>query len=170
MHEQWADHIAKAIKQANNALNAIKLIRKNFNQKELLQLVTYNFYSILLYNSEIWHLPTLKPTLKQKLLSASVKALKLCLKINNNEISFVSIHAMANRATPEQMMKYKLALCLYKLYNNNYNTREFVLLNFNQTFNARQICFNITRSNNIRVGINSLANRLHSINCMIPLP
>ena len=76
---KWADHVAKAVKKANAALNAIKLIRKFCNQKELLTLITSNLYSILFYNSEIWHLPSLKATLKQKLLSASARALNLPL-------------------------------------------------------------------------------------------
>ena len=39
--------------KATKALNAIKLIKKNFNSDELLRLVTSNFYSILFYNSEV---------------------------------------------------------------------------------------------------------------------
>ena len=42
--------------------------KKYFNTTELLQLITSNFYSILYYNSEIWHLPSLKGNLKGKLL------------------------------------------------------------------------------------------------------
>ena len=44
---QWADHVSSAIKKsmsAINAINAIRLIKKYFNQKELFPLVTSNFY------------------------------------------------------------------------------------------------------------------------------
>ena len=85
---QWSkDHLIKAIKRSTKALNAIKLIKNFFNQQELLSLVTSNFYSIL--NSEIWQLPSLKVTLKQKLLSASAKALKVCARLANNDTSFI---------------------------------------------------------------------------------
>ena len=57
---QWADHVAHTIKRSTKALNAIRLINKFFTRKELLNLVTSNFYSILYYNSEIWQLLTLK--------------------------------------------------------------------------------------------------------------
>ena len=57
---QWSDHIAHTIKNSMSALNAIRLIKKFFTQKELLWLVTSNFYLIMYYNSEIWHLPSLK--------------------------------------------------------------------------------------------------------------
>ena len=76
----WAKHISNAINKANMALHAIKLIKKHFSGNEIIQLLTSNFYSILYYNSEIWHLPTLKPELNQMLLSASAKALKITQK------------------------------------------------------------------------------------------
>ena len=112
---QWSNHVARAIKRSTKALNAIKLIKKFFNQQEVINLVTSNFYSILNYNSEIWQLPSLKVTLKQNLLSASAKALKVCLKLADRETSFINLHVMCKRAIPIQMMQYKLALCLFKL-------------------------------------------------------
>ena len=69
----WADHISHAVKRSIKALNAIRIIKRFFTKKELLSLVTSNFYSILYYNSEIWHLPTLKTTLKQSLLRTSAE-------------------------------------------------------------------------------------------------
>ena len=63
---QWALQILHCVSKSLNALNAIKLIKKFFNRTELLQLVTSNFYSILYYNSGIWHLPNLKNALKSK--------------------------------------------------------------------------------------------------------
>ena len=78
----FALHVAHCISKSSKALTAIRLIRRFFNTKELLQLVTSNFYSIFYYNSEIWHLNSLKHNLKNKLLSASAKALKICIKYN----------------------------------------------------------------------------------------
>ena len=73
----WAKHVSNTINKANTALHAIRLIKKHFNGDEIIKLLTSNFYSVLFYNSEIWHIPTLKPEIKQMLLSASAKALKL---------------------------------------------------------------------------------------------
>ena len=44
---------------------------------------------------------------------------------------------MCNRATPNKMLNYKLALSLFKLYNCNYNSLEFVNLNFNQVLDLK---------------------------------
>ena len=77
---KWVDHVAHAIKRSTKALNAIRLIRKFNNQRELLTLITSNFYSILYYNSEIWHISTLKAPLKQKLLGASAMALRVSIR------------------------------------------------------------------------------------------
>ena len=166
---QWSEHISHAIKRSNCALNAIRLIRKFFTKKELLQLITSNFYSILFYNSEIWQIPTIKSTLKQKMLSASAKALKVCCKSITDGISFPTLHKLCDRATPDQMMIYKLVLSLYKLYNLNFNSFEFIALNFNQIITSRQTNFITLKNNRIRVGINCLANRLYVLNGKIPL-
>ena len=71
----WAKPISNTISKANMALHAIRLIKKFFNTLEILQLLTSNFYSIFYYNSEIWHILSLKPEIKQQqLLSASAQA------------------------------------------------------------------------------------------------
>ena len=125
---------------------------------------TSNFYSILYYNSDIWHLPTIKSSLKQKLLSASTKALKVCSKTIVDNISYINLHKLYGRATPDQMMSYKLALCLLKLYNSNFNSVEFVSINFNQILTSRWTTF-ITIKNNRNQGWNlcSVAHRFPSL-------
>ena len=166
---QWSEHISHAIKRATGALNAIRLIRNFFTKTELLQLITSNFYSILFYNSEIWQLPSIKASLKQKLLSISARALKVCNKINLDDVSFLNLHKLNGRSTPDQMMLYKLALSLFRVYNTNYNSIEFTALNFNQILTSRQTRFKTSRNNKTKVGLNSLANRFHALNDQIPL-
>ena len=61
---QWTEQVANAIKRSNQNIHAIRIIQKFFNLEELKTLVTSNFYSVLYYNSEIWHLPQLNPYLK----------------------------------------------------------------------------------------------------------
>ena len=105
----WFGQINKTINKSKKSLHALNLIRKYFSKTEMKGLLTSNFYSILYCNSEIRHLPTLAPQLKQILLAASANALKLCtskLPLNN---SYTAIHNVAKRATPTQMSKYKHA-------------------------------------------------------------
>ena len=66
-------------------------------------------------------------------------------------------------------MMYKLALCLFKLYNTEFNPIEFLNLNFNQVITGRQLYFKTLKSNNIKVGLNGLANRLYFLNGLISL-
>ena len=119
------------------ALSAIKMIKKYFTTKELLEIVTANVYSIVYYNSEIWHLPSLKANLKQKLLSISARAISTCAKHCTLDISFINLHSLYKRATPEQFLLYKHALSVFKLLNNEVMTREWLELNFNQVFTSR---------------------------------
>ena len=102
----WSSHISQTITKSKKALHAIKLIHKYFKQNEILNLLTSNFYSILYYNSEIWHLPTLSPQLEQLLLSSSAAALKLSQNVPDRMQSFINIHSECNCALPEEMILY----------------------------------------------------------------
>ena len=166
---QWSPQVAIASSKALKALTAIRLIKRYFNRTELLQLITSNVYSLLYYNSEIWHLPNLKNTLKQKLLSVSAKAIKSCMYYPDPMISFVNVHSMNRRALPKSIMLYKLAIQMFKVYNSNEYSWEWTMLNFNQILTSRQTMFTIISSNKRKVGINSLTNRLSAISGKIPL-
>ena len=98
------------VNKSKKALNAIFLIRKYFSKKQLLSIITSNFYTILYYNAEVWLLPTLGPQLKQKILSASSAPLKLCTPNYNYLMSFNSLHYLNQRATPTQFTIYTHAL------------------------------------------------------------
>ena len=166
---QWSDHISYCISKSNKALVAIRLIKRYFNSKELLQLVTSNFYSILYYNSEIWHLDSLNSNLKQKLLSSSAKAIKTCAKCNTQDISFLRLHEMFNRATPENYLKYRHALTLHKTLWRDTKSLEFAALNINIILTSRQSHFASIKSNRLKVGLNAIANRFYILNKRIPL-
>ena len=160
--------MANACTKALKALNAIKLIKKYLNKTEILQLITSNVYSVLYYNSEIWHLPNLKSSLKQKLLNVSARALKISMFYPDPMISFLKIHEITKRAPPESMMKYKLAVQLYKIYNSHEHSLEWVQLNYNQILTSRQTKFSISKESSKKVGQNMLTDRLSSLNGMIP--
>ena len=166
---QWNAQVASCLKKANKSLCALKIIRRYFNTKELLQILTSNVYSVLYYNSEVWHLPSLNKCLKHKLLSFSANAIKLALHYPKQQISYQNLHIIANRATPEMFCTYKLSLLLHKLYNNEYPIEEWTFLNFEQILTSRQTHFKITNNHNLLVGKNAITNRLNSLNDKIPL-
>ena len=106
----WSLHIAKTINKANITLHAIRHIKKYFTSSEIQQIITSNFFSVLYYNSEIWQLPPLKHELKQQVLSASARALKV-FQINPDlMLFFESVHHSCKRATHEQIMHYNHSL------------------------------------------------------------
>ena len=76
---------------------------------------------------------------------------------------------MYNRGTPEEFLLYKLALALFKLFQGNDLTTEFLALNQNTILTSRQINFIATKDNKRRVGLNALANRFNLLNNIIPL-
>ena len=131
---KWEQQVSQAIKNSRRALHGIGLIRKNFNKSELKQLLTSYFYSVLYYNSEVWQLPTLHNSLKKQLLAASAAGLKILSLNSDLRISFEQLHSMNERATPIKMMHYKLALQLYKNFNDVNQNETWMDLNFQQNF------------------------------------
>ena len=75
---------------------------------------------------------------------------------------------MNNRAMPEAIMNYKYAIQLFKIYNNSKFNSGWMLMNFNQFFTSRQTTFKVFKSNNSKVGLNLLTNRLSILNGKIP--
>ena len=165
----WTKQISNTINKANQALHAIKLIKKYFNTAELLQLLTSNFYSILYYNSEIWHIPNLKQELKQSLLSASANALKISQRLPDPMESFINVHKNCNRALPNQLMNFKHSILLHKLFNNHSPSMDWVELNLNQAITSRESNFNLLKSNKTKIGNNLLSNRLTILNKKVKL-
>ena len=166
---QWSPQVNHCIKKSLKALHAIKLIKPHFNETELKQLITSNFYSILYYNSEIWHLPSLNAFLKKQLLSASAKALSICSRSTDRSTSFRNLHLINSRATPQQFSKYKHALLLYNLYNFQQPPKDWLSLNLNQVLTSRQTHFEIIRDQNYKIGSNKISNRIATLNKQIPL-
>ena len=132
-------------------------------------LLTSNFYSILFYNSEVWHIPTLKPPLKQPILSASANALKLSQSRPDVYESSINVHKSCNRALPEQIIVYKHSILLHKLYNIHQPQADWIDININQVFNSRNTKFRIIKNKNYMVGNNLLWSRLTILNDKIEL-
>ena len=140
----WFKHVSNQINKSNSALHAIK--RKYFNRQEIIALLSSNFYSVLFYNSEVWHIPTLKPKLKQLLLPASAKALKISQRTPDNFESLIDVHKSCKRALPNQFIKYKHSILLHKIYNSFCPQSDWIELNFDQTLTFMQTKFNIVKS------------------------
>ena len=166
---QWSDQVCNAIKKAKKAQHAIMLLKNYFNKVELNQLLTSNFFSVLFYNSDIWHIPCLSPILKRQLLAASASALKICTPSYNYLMSYKNLHYINKRAMPEQMMRYKHAILLYKTYNETTQTKNWLTLNFQQSFNNRNNTFRVFSTNNYKVGQNLTSNRFAVINGLVNL-
>jgi hypothetical protein len=76
-------------------------------------------------------------------------------------ISFKKIPELNNRAMPEQILLYKYALQLLKLYSSSQHSLEWIGENYNQVITSRQTNLKILRPNKIEVGLNALANWLY---------
>ena len=166
---QWHYQVQSAVNKSKKALNAIFLIRKYFSKKQLLSIITSNFYTILYYNAEVWLIPTLSPQLKQKILSASSVPLKLCTPDYNYLMSYNSLHNLNQRATPTQFTIYTHALLLHKTYNDETMSNDWLNLFFNQQFNQRELNVKFHNTSSYRIGNNIISNRFTILNGKIKL-
>ena len=96
-------------------------------------------------------------------------ALRLCETHYDNMISFERLHEIHGRATPLKMMKYRMAIQLYKIYNGRSQNEDWIDLNFQQNFSNRNTCVQIIDVSSIRIGRNSIMNRMNCINNKIEL-
>ena len=126
---------------------------QHFSAIELKQIITTNFFSILYYNWEIWHLPTLlpiHPQCKAKFASSVSKCLELYYA---REISNIW-HNLNAQANPEQVSIYKLALQLHKNWNMRQPSLDWLYLNENICKNSSQFSETLSASNT-KIGNNS---------------
>jgi len=155
---QWDKHVEKAINETRRALQGLKIIKKHFTTPELLTLITI-CYSKLYYGSQVWLLPTLKETLFRALLSQSGQ----CLKIVDPDLSFINLHKKYLRATPRIFALYQTAINYFEAMNMDVYTDEKMEIVNNTTSDCRNCYFTFVISNNYKIGLNVLSNRLCSI-------
>ena len=109
----WSIQVANAISKAKKSLYALRQIRPYFSNKQMRTLLDSYFYSTLYYNASVWLTPDLSSALKHDLLTASALALRSCLMSNEYNISFINVHKINNKCTPNQIMLYQISLSLY---------------------------------------------------------
>jgi hypothetical protein len=73
-------------------------------------------------------------------------------------ISYIDLQKLANGATPEMFLHYKLALLLFNMYNSDNEYKKWVHLNLNQVLKSRQTNFCIKKNNNLAMGMNAISN------------
>ena len=132
-------------------------------------LLTSNFYSVLYYNCEIWLSQGLNVRNKQLILAASSNALRILNNMSDIRISYLQLHNQEKRALPMQFGKYRLAIQLFKIYNDSNENEDWQDMNIQQNFNARNDNFHINDFSKLKVGKNILCNRLTCLNRHVKL-
>ena len=60
--------------------------------------------------------------------------------------------------------KYRLAIQLHKIYNGSSMNDDWIDMNIQQNFNARNGRFHITDNSRLKIGVNIMCNRLKVLN------
>ena len=88
---------------------------------------------------------------------------------NEYDISFINVHKINNKCTPNQIMLYQISLSLYKLVNesNMPSSTAFIKLMEQIVCTSRQVMFEMHRTNQSKIGMNAIENKLYHINKLI---
>ena len=65
--------------------------------------------------------------------------------------------------------RYRMAIQLYKIYNGVEMNEDWIDMNYQQNFNARNRMFQINDYSRLKIGINILCNRLNELNNQVDL-
>ena len=81
-------------------------------------------------------------------------------------LSYERMHNLHKRGKPQDVMKYRLSIQLYKLYNanNQMENVNWMDLNLQQNFNDRNNFVQIFETSKIMIGRNTLVNRFKCLN------
>ena len=163
----WHSHINSTILKCKKTLQAIRLVLKNFTIEEKLNIVTSLFYSRLYYGAEVWLIPSLNRTLKNKLLNISTQALRIVAEDTYRTFNAQELHIMLNRFTPTQMSNYVSLLNLYRCINYKIPELLWVELQFKYLPLTRSNKFLLPPTNKLKIGLNVLSNRLSYASTLI---
>ena len=75
---------------------------------------------------------------------------------------YINVHTSCKRALPNQMIDYKHAFLLHKLYNDKYLETDGIELNSNQILTT-------CKNKQVQIGNTKLSSRLSVLNGKIPL-
>ena len=87
------------------------------------------------------------------------------------DVSFDNIHKLSKKCTPKQIMYYQLSLSLHKTLNDQENDLSFehVTILDQIICTRRQTTFQTLRNFNVKIGLNTTANKLYPLNNLIGL-
>ena len=109
----------------------------------------------------------MKSTLKKKLFKLSSQALKIASEDMYNVFGGEELHLLFKRFTPHQMTNYISLLNLYRVMNHRVPETLWIQMQFNAHPLTRANQTLITPTNKLKIGSNSLSNRLSYASTLI---
>ncbi len=113
----WSRHINYVIRKSNHTIKRIRFLSKWLDKKNLLHLVTSQYFPVVFYSSSIWA-GCLDYSSIKRLNSAHYRAIRAALRIRDiRSKSRKELDELSSRATLTQWLNYSLASTVIQLYN-----------------------------------------------------
>jgi len=113
----WDDQANHAINKGKSLLSHFKFLRKYFNEKQYLKIVTGNYYSTVFYGSTVWF-DNIKSIHKTKLNSMHFRLLRVACRDFQNLISKEDLTKRCQRAAPRQWVNFLTSSKIIKICRN----------------------------------------------------
>ncbi len=159
----WSRQIDNALKRSTHAVKKIRFLSKWLDKKDLLQLVTAQYFPVVYYASPLW-INCLDYVSIKRLQSAHYRAIRAALRVRDvRSKSRLELDALSSRATPTQWSNYTIASTVIKLFmfsdTNIANClREAAYINDRMPRKAR-----FMDGSKYKVGRQSIINRIGTI-------
>ena len=134
----WREHVETVCKKTINKITVLKHIRRLFDKKQFLKIVTSQVFGLLYYGAPVWLLPTLEQPLWKLINSVHYKALRL---VYNDHIGVTprwKLSSELKRATPREWSKYCTANTVIKVLRNKLPVNLYTQLNETLFFERRR--------------------------------
>jgi hypothetical protein len=114
----WSKHVDHMLNKSSHIIKRINYLAKWLNQKELLQLVTSQYFSIIYYCSPVW-IGCLDANTWKRINSAHYRAIRVVTRDFKRRRKRRDLDKETQRATPCEWARYAIASTVIKLYNSS---------------------------------------------------
>jgi len=114
----WQNQIQRSISSCQSMKPSLRRLRSKLKDSELLQVISSHYFARLYYGSEVWF-PCSSAKHKKMIASAHYYALRLVVKDFKSKMSRDQINRITKRASPQELMDFKISKLLISVCNNS---------------------------------------------------
>ncbi len=126
---KWDHQVSHVIKTSAWKLAVLQKLRNKFNTSQFLQILTTQFFSKMLYASQVWLTSSTSRRLWKRIESLHYKAVRVAVRDHKRRINREKLDEKSKRASPKQWSKYSIASIVIKILRDKIPSGLHTILN-----------------------------------------